>query len=311
MGKLQPVTPVFAQTYPNVQTFTFEKVTSEAVLEQEWEPLLVEIFPDEGDREDIALLKERLANGENFFIMRDQDGKAMGIELSQVLNPDDKNTNGRAMYIPWTGVVEKYRNNGIGSSLNRAIGEYMKETYGVTHTIIDIEDPDRLDDAGYEDVETAKGFAERRINFWRRERFIVVDDESKPAGEKLEYVRPASDDDQQIQAYDHLTIRFENDALKQRVFNEQTGEIDKDFVRQCYLEMNQIQYGNYPEAELCQMYPAIKQYLHDIDAHPGQTLKIRTSGITPKRTPDVDIQTRMVDSKKSVSGSHLIQENNL
>lgn len=276
--------------------FTIERVNDKQTLEQEWEPLLVEIFPDEGDREPIELLNERLENGENFFLMRDETGRAVGMELSQImLDSDEPDAKYKAMYVPWTGVVEECRNNGIGSQMNRQISEYMRENYGTTHTLIDIEDPDRLHDSGYapEELDEAIGFAERRINFWRREGFVVVDDESKQSGDKLEYVRPASDDEQNIQGYDHLTVRLENDALEAEVLSADGMEIDKDFVRECYLDMTRIQYGNHSEDELREMFPAVNQYLNDIDAVQEPTLKLRSSAITPKRTPDADIVMTM------------------
>lgn len=273
--------------------FTLERVTTAESLEQEWEPLLVEIFPDENDREPIELLQERLDSGENFFLLRDDEGTPVGIELSQVLldgPPTDLSPDSpRAMYIPWTGVVQEHRNVGIGSEMNREISRYMSNAYGVTHTLIDIEDPDRLHNSAYEpeEMDEAIGFAHRRINFWRREGFDVVDDGNAASGEKLEYMRPASDDEQKIQAYDHMAVRIEDDALAARVYNEEGTAIDKGFVRDCYLEMTQIQYGYESEEKLREMYPAVDQYLEDLDNTPGQWLAIRTEAVRPKSTPDI------------------------
>lgn len=287
------------------QNFTIERVADVQTLENEWEPLLVEIFDDENDREPIELLRERLENGENFFLLRNDAGEAVGIELSQILldaQPDTATS--RAMYIPWTGVSEDYRNNGIGSEMNRQISQYMREEYGVTHTIIDIEDPDRMHDSGYapEELDEAIDFAKRRINFWRREGFMVVDDESQPSGEKFEYCRPASDDEQNIQAYDHLTVRVEDEALAREVLSEDRTMIDKAFVRECYMDITRIQYGNLSEDELRAEYPAVDQYLNDIDNVAESHLTLHSSVITPKRTADVDIQITMAPSKTTTMG---------
>lgn len=289
------------------QRFTIEKVTNPQTLEQEWEPLLVEIFADEGDREPIELLKERLEDGENFFLMRNEAGEAVGIELSQILLNASETAESRAMYIPWTGVTENYRNNGIGSQMNRQISEHMREEYGVTHTIIDIEDPDRMHDSGYapEELDEAIDLAGRRINFWRREGFLVVDDETKPTGEKLEYVRPASDDEQNIQGYDHLTVRLDDAALKAKVLSEDGTMIDKNFVRECYMDMTLIQYGDMTEDELRQEYPAVDQYLNDIDNVPHSHIALRTSAITPKRTSDADIQITMTGINTAPAVEHV------
>ena len=189
--------------------FTLERIESAATLVNDWEPVLIEIFDDINDREPREMLLERLANGEDFFLMRDSEGKPVGIELAQV-----HNGNG-AMYIPWTGILPEYRNFAIGSAMNRQVSKYMKEKYNVTHTLIDVEDPARLHSSGYpaDELEDAVAAAKRRVNYWRRKGFIVIDDVTKPSGQKLEYVRPSSKDDQKIQAYDHIVIRFENENI--------------------------------------------------------------------------------------------------
>ena len=288
--------------------FTVEKVESVEVLENEWEPLLVQIFPDETDREPIDLLTERLEAGENFFLMRDAEGKAVGMELSQILLDDRGNAAEtgatKAMYIPWTGVLEEYRNLGIGSHMNRQISDYMREEYGITHTLIDIEDPARMHNSGYdpEELPEAIDYAERRINFWRREGFFVVDDENTPTGEKLEYCRPASDDESQIQAYDHMTVRFDNEELRAQMMNADGTGIDKAFARQCFLDMNRIQYGDLPEDELRAEYPAVDKYLKDIDSLPGNTLAMHTSPIRQKTSPVVPVEITM--KKPTGKGGH-------
>lgn len=276
-----------------MRDFAIERVTSRESLLEEWEPLLVEIFPDETDRESPQELLERFDNGENFFLMRDANGKAVGMELSQVMLGEGAQST--AMYIPWTGVVEEHRNNGIGSQMNRTISGHMREAYGVTHTIIDIEDPERLYESGYaeDELDEAIGFAERRINFWRREGFLIVDDEDTPTGQKFEYCRPASIDEQEVQAYDHLCVRFDDPDLEDDVLSPDGVGIDKDFIRECYLDITKMQYGNMSEDELRAEYPAVDEYLEGIDALPSAYLPFRNSAITPKQTSNADISMRM------------------
>lgn len=277
------------------QSFSIERVMTKESLLQEWEPLLVEIFPDENDRESPEDLLARFEDGENFFLMRNAEGQAIGMELSQVLLGAEAESS--AMYVPWTGVTEQYRNNGIGSQMNRTIADHMSDKYGVTHTIIDIEDPARLHNSAYAEDEIGEAIhnAERRINFWRREGFMVVDDETLPAGEKFEYCRPASIDESEIQAYDHMCLRFNDDELMAQVMSEDGTMISKDFVRQSYIDITKIQYGDLSEEELRAEYPAVDKYLNDIDALPADHIPLRTSVISPKRTPDAVISMTLRD----------------
>lgn len=278
--------------YSKLRDFTLERVTSAEILAREWEPVLAKIFTDENDREPIELLTERMENGDSFFLMRDEKGTPVGIELAQVL------PNTGMMYIPWTGVLEEHRNLGIGAHMNRMISEYMRDVHAVTHTLIDIEDPTRLHNSGYapDEVDEAIGFAQRRITFWRRQDFVVVDDASKPSGQKLEYCRPASDDEQNIQAYDHMCIRFDSEELKKQVMSPDGKSVDKDFVRQCYLEMTWVQYGNHHESRLRKEYPAVDKYLRDIDSDPAQHLATHSEAVRPKTSPVAPVRISFIEN---------------
>lgn len=300
-GNLPDISEKFTSSHnPNAaaglaQTFRIERVMDTQTLEREWNPLLEQIFTDENDREPIELLTERFENGENFFLLRDDTGRAVGIELSQVILGQDENaerTGHKAIYVPWTGVIEEVRNLGIGPQFNQGVSDYMTERYGVTHTLIDIEDPDRLHDSGYaeEELPEAIDFAERRINFWRRQGFMVVDDETKGAGEKLEYCRPGSEDESMIQAYDHMCVRFSNDDVAADVLSEDGMQIQKSFVRECYVDMCAIQYDGMSEEDMRTEFPAIDKYLNDIDNTPGQWLNLRTSAVQPKTSPVANVQ---------------------
>ena len=289
----------FSENTAAPRHFTIERVTDPQSLTQEWEPLLHCIFPDEGDWEPQELLLERLANGEAFFLMRNEAGEAIGMELSQVV------AGSSAMYIPWTGVLPEYRNLGIGADMNRTISAYMSDKYGVTHTLLDIEDPARMGDAGYsaEELQEAAPMAQRRINFWRREGFIIVDDEQAQSGDKLEYARPSSEDEREIQAYDHMAIRFDlDDPNMRRHMNSDGTAISRDFVRQCYLDMTRIQYyqnNKMSEDELRDAFPAVNHYLNNIDLVESPWLSIHTSAVKPKTSPHVATTMNMITEESA------------
>jgi hypothetical protein len=281
------------------QIFTVHLVSTPEELVNQWNPVFEQVFTDENDREPIETLLERLSNGEKFFMMRNSHGDVVGIELPQIMQGST------AMYIPWTGVLEEYRNLGIGTIMNSTISNYMKNNFGVTHTLLDIEDPDRLHTSAYdpEEMPEAIELAARRVNYWRRVGdgtgvngggFVVVNDTTLPTGQKLEYVRPASDDNNKIQAYDHMCIRFDDKSLISEHMNPEQTAVSRDFVRQCYLDMNRLQYGDISEAELRGTFPAINQYLTDIDNISSEFLPIDTTPIVQKSSPRLDVEVVMV-----------------
>lgn len=301
----------------NKQFFSFEKVVSEDVIREQWEPLLCEIFPDENDREPVDVLVDRLRAGENFFLMRNAQGEPIGIELSQIL-PDQNASRdpalGNPMYVPWTGVLPEYRNHGIGSALHNEISRYMQETYGITHTLIDIEDPDRLHDSAYsaEELPEAIHNAQRRINFWRRQGFHVVHDDRENIDEQLlSYCRPASNDESEIQAYDHMCVKFHDDQFRSAKMTNNGAGIDIEFIRQCYVDMNAIQYDGASEQEMRSEYPAIEQYLTQIDTarvFGHERVMVMTSAVLQKPNSDnADIEIVQATSKagSSQSAPHL------
>ena len=284
--------------------FTIELINDIETLRNEWAPVFTQIFTDEDDREPLGVLEDRFLAGENFFLLRDAGGKPVGIELSQVLLEDETASPGlyrygRAMYVPWTGVLDECRNTCVGAKMSRTVCEFMRVKYGVTHTLLDIEDPDRLHKAHYsaKDLPQAVDFARRRINFWQREGYVVVDDESRGPGEKLEYCRPASDNVRAVQSYDHMAIGFTGLVLKSTVMNAGRSLIRKNFVRECYLSMNRIQYGNLPEEMLRSKYPAIDQYLRDLDAVPRQWLPVKTGPVRPKFGNPAQVLITIIDKK--------------
>lgn len=284
-----------ANQNPRPQTFDIIHVNSAALLEQQWEPTLGKIFTDPQDLETKEQLVERQRDGEDFFLLWDTEKRrAAGIELTQIL-PESG-----AMYIPWTGVLPEYRNLGIGAAMTHKIATHMRSRYGATHTIIEVEDPVRLrtsDAYAPDELEDAIAVAARRINFWRRQNFVIIDDNTKPVGEKLSYVRPGSADDQLVQAYDHMAVRFHDPALRNRVMTAD-GRISKAFVRACYFDMNRIQFGKeLTDTQLRDNYPAIDQYARAIDAVAGDTLATRNEAIIGKTSPTAKVTLNVVEQQ--------------
>ncbi|MCC6598436.1 MAG: hypothetical protein IT559_06570 [Alphaproteobacteria bacterium] len=284
----------------NSINYTLERVQDEQILKNEWIPVFEQIFTDPADREPPEMLLERMLNSESekFFLLRDEKGNPAGIELAEIL-PSAEKASSKAMYVPWTGVLPPYRDMGIGAQMNRRISDHMRDESGVTHTLIDIEDPERLHKSSYseEELPEATANAVRRINFWRRQDFFVIDDSSKKPGEKLEYVRPGSEDDQYVQGYDHMTVRFSDENLKNEVLSPDKTRVRKSFARESYLDMSRIQYGNLPELELRSQYPAIDKYLRDIDKEPGVWLSLRSEEIRAKTTPVANVNIHILSEE--------------
>lgn len=308
--------------------YTLERVTSPEVLENEWNPNFVRNFEDENDREPMDLLQERLANGEAFFLLRDADtNKPVGMEFFQMqLDGDGQPTTVGSIkpaYIPWTAVDAELRNEGLGTQANKAIAQEMRAQHGVQVTYLDIEDPARLIEhdvygpkGSPESAQFAKD-AERRLNYWSRQGFMIVTDE------RLPYVRPVSDREFEpdnaehqaerenfIQAWDHMTIRFEDPALRAENVREVDGvpaEINIDFVRESYLAMNLIQYDNPPadpsmtlaqrEEMLRHNHPAIDHYLTKLDALKAENvLWLSLRPPAEQKAPKPPIEISWVDS---------------
>lgn len=310
---LFPLSQTFAQTSASndtLQTYSVELVTSQKALSSLWNPAFKEIFTDKNDREPLVQLNDRFRSGENFFMLKDRHGHVQGISLPQILLSEEKEKTAncgsaqkefstahdfalnpvslRPMYVPWVGVKEELRNTGGGTHFDQAVAGLMKEKYGVTHTLLDIEDPERLHTSGYSPEELPEAIinAERRINYWKRQGFIVVTDE------RLKYVRPSSENDQEIQAYDHMAVRFENSDVRKQYMSEDGSKISIDFIRQCYLDMTRIQYGNLSEEQLREQYPAANQYLTDLDnvRKKDRWLSIDSTPVQPKSSPDLPVQ---------------------
>jgi hypothetical protein len=261
-----------------MQHLTFERVTSEDVLKKEWYPLFKKIFTDPGDRESLSELKARLANPDLnvFHLMRD-NGKPVGIELIN-LNPSEVPG---AMYVPYAGMSEDYRNKGFYPKAAK-VSDAQMQAVGAKWSLYDFEDPFRPENLckGYPDEkpDDVVGRAAGRINFWRRAlKCYIVHDPEMP------YVRPASDDPKKIQAYDVLSFRALDcsDPKWKNVFNADKTAISKQAYRDFYLEITRLQYGNLPEEKLKAQFPAVQQFLDTVDNNPKQWVSLVTSMVRP------------------------------
>ena len=267
--------------------FIFEQVFDERTLKEEWYPLFVASFPDEDDREPIEQLLDRLANPEEnkFHILRDYDGKAVGMELIN-LNPDIPG----ALYVPYAAVAAAARNRGIYPKMAE-ISDYQMKLENAKYILYDLENPKNIHEAFGEKLGgEATELARRRLDFWRRSPIntIVVDDPDLP------YLRPASSDESKTQSYDLLAFRALGnnlDNLPAGTFSADGTQISKDAYRQFYLEMMRLQYGNLSEADLSEQLPAVKQFLHNVDNSPKQWVNLKTSEVRAKLTPN--IQTKI------------------
>jgi len=144
----------------------------------------------------------------------------------------------------------------------------MLET-GVKFSLNDVEDPARI--AGVypnENLDEVLERCRRRIHFFKRALgMYFVNDHAVP------YCRPASDDPQQIQAYDLLGIRplSEKDPMWGTIFNDRKTAIRKEAYERMYLSLMRIEYGDVHSAptarELRQRYPAIAEFLTSLNCY--------------------------------------------
>ncbi len=268
--------------------FNILRMTVPAVFEKHWIPTMYQIFDDPDSFESKEQYMARLKRGDDFFLMWDvTNNKPAGIELIQVM-PESG-----VMFIPATGVLPEYRNLGIGAAMTGKISAHMNKTRGGTHTVVEVEDPQRLHNVLSGD-ELAEGItmAHRRINFWRRQNCIIVDDPTRQPGEKLAYVCPNVHDRTQVLDSYHMGIRFDDPALQAQVV--QDGRVNKAFVRATYLDLNRIHQGHEnTEAQLRDRFVAIDQYFTNIDAIKEDTLPIHTAPLAPKNSPTANFTLSM------------------
>lgn len=277
---VEPINSHFGER-ARTKNIEFERVLDPTSLEKEWEPLLHRLFPDKTDWESRAELLERLEDPSrnHFVLMRDKTynpsakGTPMGMMLLQV-DPDIKG----ASYIPWAGVDKSYRGGALFPNLLNHAKEQMGAK-GVDYILYECEDPARVHVAYDEEPGGPNAtMAARRLNFYLRETESKIVD--------FPYIRPASDDDQNIQAYDKMMIKILNpDAPSLKgALSEDGNSISKDAYRRFYLEMTRLQYGNLSEQELSASLPAVKQHLKDIDSMEQQWLPLHSNQNLPPRS---------------------------
>lgn len=274
---------------------TLEIVTSIRALRLVWNPLFKEIFTDPGDRESLRQLEERIVNPaeSSFHIIRNETGREVGMELINT-HPEIPD----AMYVPYAGMTEDYRNQGFYPKAAMVSDQLMKAK-GIRYALYDFEDPWRIENLAKaypdEKPEDIKARAEGRINFWRREPlscFVVVDPE-------FPYLRPASDDESKIQAYDNMAIRFldKNDPKINEMFNADRTAIKKQAYRDLYMEMTRLQFGNRSEEDLKASYPAVAEFLRNVDSSSKPWVKLLSTPVRPNARPDADATVRLADNR--------------
>jgi len=280
---------------PCFRNMTLERVNNLNTFVREWYPALTSIFTDPDDLETLDELASRfnLPELNHFFLLRNHKREPIGIELAQV-NPEIPG----AMYVPWAGLAENYRNKGIYPRMVKISDDQMKKA-GVKYSLYDFEDPACIHIAYPDEPEGVPAKrAEGCINFWRRSvNCYVVNDPDLP------YMRSLSSDTKKIQTYDNFAFRAlnEKDTMWKNVFNEDKTGISKAVYRQFYLEMNRLQYGNLSETELCAAYPSIQQFLAALDASPKQWVRLDTTPIRPnaRSNPRVTVdykETRKIEA---------------
>lgn len=271
----------FSDISQGTKNITFERVSSRNSLVRQWEPLLHRLFPDKTDWESRAELLERLddPSRNHFVLMKDKtvgkgDGQSMGMMLLQV-DPEIKG----ASYIPWAGVDKSYRGAGLFPDLLEHAKDQMSKK-NVDYILYECEDPARVHVAYDEEPGGPNSvMAKRRLNFYLRETGSNIVD--------FPYVRPASDNDQNVQAYDKMMIKVLNPEAEslRGAFSDDGQLISKDAYRRFYLEMTRLQYGNLPEQELKDTLPAVKQHLETLDTMDAKWLPMHSRVNLPSRTP--------------------------
>lgn len=292
---------------PNSEFF-FTRVLDTATLRDEWYPAFERIFLDPDDRLPLETLQHHVIDCDKnaFHALYNPQGALVGIELIHV----DPTIEG-ALYVPYAGLTESMRNKGLYPLMAQISDQQMRE-FGALYSLYDFEDPARVPD--YTSVPgEAAAIAEKRVNFWRRAvNCFVVDDPEIP------YVRPASSDESQIQAYDLLSIRALNDdwgpvkdclkrkGLKSPLFDHddpaKATAMSKEAYRLLYLEMSRLQFGNVSEAELRAEFPAIEQFFTTIDRSPKHWVSLVAKDIVAKNLtskPDMNAEITVQPSDKA------------
>ena len=260
--------------------FTLHRVMKQKDLDNVWIPQLHTYFTDETDWESKTQLRGRLRDkARNLFLtVADDQGGPAGMMLLQT-DPAIKG----GSYIPWAGIAEQYRNARLFPMMLDEIKSQMVPR-GLQYVAFEVEDPSRIHVAYDEQPGgPAAKMAAGRVNFYRREtKALIINDPEIP------FVRPASDNDRNIQAYDLMALKILDpncEKFKGRVQFDAEGKpasISKDLYREVYIEMIQQQYGMLPEAQLRKDLPAVDQFLKVCDASPKTTVNLQTGVINAR-----------------------------
>ena len=261
MSKISP-SKVPASSAGSTSPFTIVEVKKEEEF-RSFIDCLNRIFTDPTDLEsdDEFARLFRSPSLARFYLLIDSKGSAIGLQLIRI-NPHVPD----AMYVPYGGLLTEYRGSGLYPHMARFTAGRMLER-GVKFSLNDVEDPGRI--AGVYPDEKHEEVLRRcrlRIDFFKRALGMhFVNDHGVP------YCRPASNDPQQIQAYDLLGIRplDDKDPMWRTIFNDTKTAIRKDAYEHMYLSLMQIEYGTIESAptaqELRRRYPAIEEFLTSLN----------------------------------------------
>lgn len=277
--------------------------TSEVTSKEDFRDVMEtipEIFVDETDRESDMTFARFFYTPEiaRYFKLSDGD-KTIGFQLIRINQNKSKDTNvDTAMYVPYGGLMDDYRNLGIYEKAVRLNDKKMMEDLGKDHALGDYEDERVIDNNVYEgeDPEEVIKRVKGRQNFFKRtlNTYIINDPD-------VRYCRPASDDTSNIQAYDSLGFRFLNndDPKWNNIFNKDKSAISRDAYEKFYLEIMQLDFGSVDKVptkeELRGKYPAVDKFFKDMESHPDKKwFSIDTTETYKKETPNTEKEMRML-----------------
>lgn len=275
----QPARHITGGVFP--MRFTLERVTDENIFLSTWHPLLTSIFTDPADLEPCDLLRHRLRDTQRntFSLLRDSAGQAVGLQLTQRA-PSLPG----AAYIPWCGLAESVRNNGLYPKMAERAMQEMRRS-GTCYMFDDFENPARIHiPYGEQPGGAVSCKAAGRLNFFRRtQKARIIDDADIP------YLRPASNDPQKIMDYSLLSISFldENNPVLASFYSADGTRLRTSAYRRFYLEVTRLQYGDRPESALRDEFPAVDKFLSILDHSTKKWVNVISTPIRPRARPEI------------------------
>lgn len=231
------------------------------------------------------------------YFLIEADGKPAGVQLVRT-NPGVPG----AMYVPYGGLHEGYRNLHIYPQASKQNAEYMRTHYGISHSVHDFDDPDRYPAHAEGNPEDTREECEGRLNFMRRsfDTCVIRDNE-------LPYDRPTVNRDE-VQKTLVLAFRPLNpkDPQWTDVFNADRTAITKKAYGEIYLELMQLDYsdeyadlGRPPtKTELRHDFRAIDEFFTRLENSNKEWVSLDMTPIREKTTPNTDVPVTLVEDPK-------------